>query len=67
MSMPRLTRRQLFKTGVFGAVALVGAVYLAGPPADQAPASARTGQFLTAMDTVLVEKIAPVLLCVRKN
>lgn len=65
MSMPRLTRRQLFKTGVFGAVALVGAVYLAGPPADQPPASARTGQFLTAMDAVLVEKIAPILLGVR--
>lgn len=65
MNMPRLTRRQLFKTGVFGAVALVGAVYLAGPPADQPPTSARSGQFLTAMDVVLVELIAPVLLGVR--
>lgn len=65
MSMPRLTRRQLFKTGVFGAVVLVGAVYLAGPPADQPPAAVRAGQFLTAMDVVLVEKIAPALLGVR--
>lgn len=62
MSMPRLTRRQLFKTGVFGAMVLGSAVYLAGPPADELPDSKTAYQFLSGLDAVVITTIAPVLL-----
>ena len=65
MSLPRLTRRQLFKTGVFGAVVLVGAAYLSGPEADQAPSATHHYRFLSPLDAAIVAVITPVMLGVR--
>ncbi|HJV06117.1 MAG TPA: hypothetical protein VJ642_02205 [Chromobacteriaceae bacterium] len=59
-----LTRRQLFKTGLVGGMAVLAAGWLAAPAADPAPSAVSSSglRFLTPLDAVIVRALAPVLL-----